>query len=81
MTNNGSPKVLTALDVAELLRLTDDHKDAPEDAVASVHRLVREKGLRPISGCGKSYRFAPAELDRWIMDSTKAFENRSAKSS
>ena len=79
MTNNG-PRVLNALDVAKMLRLTDDH-DEDADAVRSVHRLVRDCGLRPINGCGKSYKFAEAEVGRWIMDSTEQFENRGAKSS
>ena len=77
--NNGSPKVLTALDVANLLRLTGDGEE-DADAVRAVHRLVREHGLRPINGF-KSYRFAEAEIERWIMDSTEQFENKSGKSS
>ncbi len=78
--NNGSPKVLSALEVAKMLRLTDDH-DEEADAVRAVGRLVREKGLRPISGCGKSHKFAEAEVGRWIMDSTEQFESRGGKSS
>ncbi len=71
--------VLTALEVAKALRLIEDHT-AEGDAVAAVHRLVRECGLRPIRGCGKTYKFAGPEVDRWVMASTEEFEPKGSKS-
>ena len=71
-------KILTSLEVAELLKLTGNGEE-DADAVRAVHRLVREHGLRPINGF-KSYRFAEAEIERWILASTEQFENGGTKS-
>lgn len=76
--DNGPIRVLTALEVAKALRLDED-RGAEADAVAAVHRLVRECGLRPIKGCGKSYKFAEPEVDRWLMAATEAFGEKGDK--
>lgn len=73
-------KVLTAAEVAEQLRLGEDHAEAG-DAAAAVRRLVRECGLKPIRGCGRSYKFAQPELNRWIMAETEAFGEKGDKDS
>ena len=75
----GPVTVLTALDVAVLLRLTEDY-ERKEDAAEGVLRLVREHGLRPISGCGRSYKFSEAEVSRWVATATEAFELKGKKS-
>lgn len=76
--DNGPIRVLTAVEVAKALRLIEDHT-AEGDAVAAVQRLVRECGLRPIKGCGKSYKFAEPEIARWVMASTEEFEPKGSK--
>ena len=78
MTPNGSPRILTALDVALLLRLDKDY-EREEDAAEAVSRLVREHGLRPIKGCGRSYKYSEAELVRWVATATEAFHLKSKK--
>ena len=70
--DHGSPApptdfvVLSVLEAAQRLGLTEDHDD-PGAAADAVLRLVREKGLRPIPGLGKSYKFTVAELQRWVQ--------------
>ena len=71
-------KILTSLEVAELLKLTGDY-EREEDAAEAVLRLVREHGLRPIKGCGRSYKFSEAEVGRWVTSATEQFEMRSRK--
>ena len=72
-------RVLTALEVAEQLRLTEDYEEK-EAAAEAVLRLVREHGLRPIKGCGRSYKFSSAELSRWVATATAGFELKGRKS-
>ena len=79
MTPNGSPKILTALDVAMLLRLDKDY-EREEDSAEAVLRLVREHGLRPIKGCGRSYKFSEVEVVRWVGIATEAFRLKGRKS-
>ncbi len=78
MTPNGSPKILTSLDVAVLLKLTEDY-EREEDAAEAVLRLVREHGLRPIKGCGRSYKFSEVEVVRWVGIATEAFQLKGKK--
>ncbi len=54
--------VLTNLEAAEWLRLTDDY-DQPEDAIEALYRIVRKGKLRPLRA-GKTYKFTLAELAR-----------------
>lgn len=56
--------VLTNIEAAEFLRLTDDY-DQPEDAIAALYRLVRKGKLHPLR-VGKTYKFTLAELERFI---------------
>ncbi len=63
--------VLTSLEAAERLRLTEDYKEAA-DAVRALHRLVRLGKLKPLR-CGKSYKFLDVELDRYAVVETDAF--------
>ncbi len=72
-------KILTSLEVAELLKLTGDY-EREEDAAEAVLRLVREHGLRPIKGCGRSYKYSEAELVRWVATATEAFQLKGKKS-
>ncbi len=68
---NGAIRVLTALEAAERLRLTEDYEQ-PEDALAALLRLVRSGRLKPLR-CGKTYKFTDVELDRFAVDETAAF--------
>ncbi len=68
---NGAIRVLTALEAAERLRLTEDYEQ-PGDAVAALLRIVRDGRLKPLR-CGKTYKFTDAELDRFAIDETAAF--------
>ncbi len=72
-------KILTSLEVAELLKLTGDY-EREEDAAEAVLRLVREHGLRPIKGCGRSYKFSEVEVARWVGIATEAFRMKGRKS-
>ena len=64
--------VLTNDEAARFLRLDDDYSEMA-DAIRALHRLVREGKLKPLR-CGKSYKFAIAELERYVADETSAFE-------
>lgn len=64
--------VLTNEEAARFLRLDEDYSEMA-DAVRALHRLVRDGRLRPLR-CGKSYKFAVAELERYVADETAAFE-------
>lgn len=66
-----SVRVLTSLEAAERLRLTEDYKEAG-DAVRALHRLVRLGKLKPLR-CGKSYKFIDTEVDRYAVAETDAF--------
>ncbi len=76
MNQNGDAhvEVLTNLEAAKRLRLTDDYPNEG-DAVNALHRLVRRHGLRPLE-CGKTYKFTDAELDRWAHARTDEFTPR-----
>jgi hypothetical protein len=69
------PEVLTSADAARYLRLDDDHAEIA-DAVAALHRIVRTGHLRPVKGCGKSHKFALAELRRYVAAATTGIEER-----
>ncbi len=69
---NGAIRVLTALEAAERLRLTEDYEQ-PGDAVAALLRIVRDGRLKPLR-CGKTYKFTDAELNRFAIDETAAFQ-------
>ena len=56
--------VLTNLEAAAWLRLTDDY-DQPEDAIEALYRIVRKGKLRPLRA-GKTYKFTLDELRRYI---------------
>ena len=60
--------VLTNDEAARYLRLDTDHPDMGS-AVRSLHRLVQEGRLQPIT-CGSRYRFSIDELNRFISDPT-----------
>ena len=64
--------VLTNEEAVRFLRLDDDYSEMT-DAVRALHRLVRDGRLRPLR-CGKRYKFAVAELERYVADETSAFE-------
>ena len=64
--------VLTNEEAARFLRLDEDYSEMA-DAVRALHRLVRQRKLSPLR-CGKSYKFAVAELERYVADETSAFE-------
>ena len=69
---NGAIRVLTAQEAAEWLRLTDDYEE-PADAVQALYRIVRDGRLKPLRA-GKTYKFTDAELARFAVDETAAFE-------
>lgn len=69
---NLTSPVLTNEEAVRFLRLDHDYPE-PADAVKALHRLVRDGRLRPLR-CGKSYKFAVAELERYVTDETSAFE-------
>ena len=62
-TNPSSP-VLTNLEAAAWLRLTDDY-DQPEDTIEALYRIVRKGKLWPLRA-GKTYKFTLDELQRYI---------------
>lgn len=64
--------VLTNEEAARFLRLDEDYSEMA-DAIRALHRLVREGKLKPLR-CGKSYKFAVAELERYVTNETSAFE-------
>ena len=64
--------VLTNIEAAEWLRITDDYEQ-PEDAIRALYRLVRQDKLRPLR-VGKTYKFTLDELQRYVADETSAFE-------
>ncbi len=64
--------VLTNEEAVRFLRLDSDYNEL-DDAVKALHRLVRDGRLRLLR-CGKSYKFAVAELERYVADETSAFE-------
>jgi hypothetical protein len=61
--------LLTNEEAVRYLRLDTDHQDMGT-AVRALHRLVREKRLRPVE-CGKQYKYALAELNRFIVAETE----------
>lgn len=63
------PVLLTNAEAARFLRLDDDHAEVA-DAIRALHALVRAGRLHPIRNCGRSYKFARAELERFIRDET-----------
>jgi len=68
---NVETMVLTALEVAQVLRLCGD-KPTPTEARAaagSVHRLVREGKLLPLKP-GKAHVFYRDEVARYIREAT-----------
>lgn len=65
-----STPVLTAIEAAAWLRLTDDYEQ-PEDAIAALYRLVRKGKLRPLRA-GKTYKFTLEELQRYIASDVGA---------
>ena len=67
-------RLLTSSEVAVHLRIIEPDAE-PDDvarAVRAVHRLVRDKKLRPIKPA-RSYVFAPAEVARYVVDETESF--------
>ena len=64
-------RVLTSLEAADRLRLTEDYKEAG-DAVRALHRLIRLGKLKPLR-CGKTYKFLDTEVDRYAVAETEAF--------
>jgi hypothetical protein len=58
------PPVLTNEDAVRFLRLDEDHPNMGE-AVRALHRLVRDRRLRPLR-YAKSYKFTLDELARFI---------------
>ena len=64
--------VLTNEEAVRFLRLDSDYNELA-DAVKALHRLVRD-GRLMLLRCGKSYKFAVAELERYVADETSAFE-------
>lgn len=78
--HNGSAiRVLTALEAAERLRLTEDYEQ-PEDALAALLRLVRSGRLRPLR-CGRTYKYTDTELERFAVDETAAFQRTKRRAS
>lgn len=68
--------VLTNEEAVRYLRLDVDHPHL-DDAIRALHRLVRERGLRPLR-YGITYKFLVAELDRFIaadLGTTDAMAN------
>jgi hypothetical protein len=61
---------MTAVEAAHYLRLTEDRDVA--DALESLRYLVRFHGLRPCR-IGKHNRYARAELDRFIVETTERY--------
>lgn len=64
--------ILTNEEAVEFLRLSEDYS-AIADAIRSLHRLVRLELVRPIRGCGKTYKFTVAELERYAATQTESF--------
>ncbi len=55
--------ILTNEDACRYLRLDEDHPNMAE-AVRALHRLVRDRRLRPLR-YARSYKFTVAELERF----------------
>ncbi len=68
--------LLTNDEAVRYLRLDSDHQDMGT-AVRALHRLVREKRLRPVE-CGKQYKYAIDELKRFIVAETESYGQRQA---
>ena len=67
--------LMTSSGVAAHLRIIEPDAE-PDDvarAVRAVHRLVRDGKLRPIKPA-RSYVFALAEVDRYVVAETESFE-------
>ena len=63
--------VLTAIEVAQILRLCDPTSTPREReaAVSTVHRLVRDGKFKPLRP-GRAHVFYRAEIARYIRDET-----------
>lgn len=69
--------LLTSAEVAVHLRIceSDAGPDEVARAVRAVHRLVRDKKLRPIKPA-KTYIFAMYEVNRYVKAETESFESQ-----
>lgn len=68
----GWHELLTAAEAVRYLRLDADYDGDMAGATRALHKLVRDGRLRPIRGCGKSYKYPLHELRRFITSETAA---------
>ena len=59
------PEVLTAVEVAQYLRLDDSHRD-PKSAKATLRLLRRTRGLPCVGRIGANVLFRRSAVDRWL---------------
>ena len=60
--------LLTNEEAVKFLRIDEDYPDDMANAIKALHRLVQAGRIRPITGCGKTYKFAIAELERFARE-------------
>ena len=75
--HNTGPELLTAEEVARILRLDEDRQTGIAGAVRAVHRLRRLHGIATIRLGGRIY-FTPESLQLLVEACTLRGPNRSA---
>ena len=72
--------LLTNEEAVRFLRLDTDYPHDMAAAIRALHRLVRKRKLRPVQ-CGTTYKFAVAELERYIAAAIEEFSSKAVNKS